>query len=86
MVKWLKKVIEVINISRREMNGSNFEPSQNQMHMLARVIVPFDDFLRHLTIPPVLKTFETKISPPTLFSLMLISSYNNFIEISDLQF
>ena len=68
------------------MNGSNFEPSQNQMHMLARVIVPFDDFLRHLTIPPVLKTFESKISSPTLFSLMLISSYNNFIEISDLQF
>ena len=34
------------------MNGSNFEPSQNQMHMLARVIVSFHDFLSHLTIPP----------------------------------
>ena len=26
-------------------NGSNFEPSQNQMHMLARVIISLDDFL-----------------------------------------
>ena len=36
------------------MNGSNFEPFQNQMHMLARDIVSIDDFLSHLTIPPVL--------------------------------
>ena len=35
------------------MNGSNFEPSQNQMHMLARAIVSVDDFLSHLIIPPV---------------------------------
>ena len=34
------------------MNGSNFEPSQNQMHMLARDIVSIDDFLSHLTILP----------------------------------
>ena len=33
---------------------SNLEPSQNQMHMLARVIVSFDDFLSHLTILPEL--------------------------------
>ena len=43
----------VINISRIKMNGLNFEPSQNQMHMLSRVISSFDDFLSHLTIPPV---------------------------------
>ena len=35
------------------MNGSNFEPSQFQMHMLARDIVSIDDFLSHLNIPPV---------------------------------
>ena len=35
------------------MSGSNFEPSQNQMQMLARDIVSIDDFLSHLTIPPV---------------------------------
>ena len=39
---------------REKMNGSNFEPSQNQMHMLARDFVSIDDFLSHLTIPPVL--------------------------------
>ena len=34
----------VIIISMRKMNGSNFEPTRNQMHMLTRVIVPFGDF------------------------------------------
>ena len=37
--------------NKRKMNGSNFEPSQNQMHMLACDIVSIDDFLSHLTIP-----------------------------------
>ena len=37
----------------RNNNYSNFEPSQNQMHMLARVIVSFDDLLSQLTIPSV---------------------------------
>ena len=36
-----------------KMNGSNFEPSKNDMHMLARVIVPFDDFFSHYNVPPV---------------------------------
>ena len=35
-------------------NGSNFEPSQNQMYMLARDIVSIDDFLSYLTIAPYL--------------------------------
>ena len=52
----LKKVshfgkTHVINISRRKMNGSNFESSQNQM--LTSVLVSFDNFLSHLPIPPV---------------------------------
>ena len=32
------------------MNGSNFEQSQNQMHI--RFLVSFDDFLIHLAIHP----------------------------------
>ena len=39
--------------NQRKMNCSNFEPLQNQMQMLARDIVSIDDFLSHLTIPPV---------------------------------
>ena len=35
------------------MNGSNFEPSQYQLCMLARVIVFSEDVMSHLTIPPV---------------------------------
>ena len=38
---------------KEKMSGSNGEPSQNQIHMLVRVMVSFDDFLSHLTIPPV---------------------------------
>ena len=30
-----------------------FEPTQNQFHMLARVIVSFDDLSSYLAIPPV---------------------------------
>ena len=37
--------------NKGKMSGSNFEPSQNQMHMLARVIVSPDDFLSHLKVP-----------------------------------
>ena len=53
--KWASSVKKhVTNILRRNYgkhNGSNFEPSRNQMHMLASVIVSFDYFLSHLTIP-----------------------------------
>ena len=48
--------------NKRKMNGSNFEPSQNQKHMLARDIVSIDDFLSHLTIPPVCTLIETVTS------------------------
>ena len=41
-----------LNNSRRKINGSIFEPSQNPMHMPALVIVSYDEFLSHLTIPP----------------------------------
>ena len=40
------------------MNSSNFDPSQNQM--LLRAIVSVDDFLIHLTIPPVV-TLKSEI-------------------------
>ena len=46
--------------NKAKMSGSNFEPSQNQMHMLARVMVSFDDFLSQLTIPPVWNIFICK--------------------------
>ena len=32
---------------KEKMSGSNVEPSQIQIHMLARVMVSFDDFLSH---------------------------------------
>ena len=43
------------------MNGSNFEPSQFQMHMLARAIVSLDDFLSHLNIPPVFENQDLSL-------------------------
>ena len=46
----------------RGKNDSNFEPSQNQMHMLVRVIVSFDDFLSRLTIPPVWLNYSILIT------------------------
>ena len=39
--------------NKGRMNGTNCGPSQNQMHMPARVIVSFGDFLSHFTIPLV---------------------------------
>ena len=40
------------------MHGSNFEASQNQMHMLARAIVSSEDYLSHLTTRPYLTTIS----------------------------
>ena len=34
-----------------KMNGSNFEPSQNQVHIQVRIIVSFNDLLSHPTFP-----------------------------------
>ena len=44
------------------MNDSNFESSRIQMHMQARDIVSIDDFLSHLSIPPVCTLIETVTS------------------------
>ena len=46
--------------NKGKMSGSNFEPSQNQMHMLARDMVSFDDLFSHITIPPVWNIFICK--------------------------
>jgi len=54
---WKKNTWSVFRGENKgKMNGSNFEPSQNHMHMLACVMVSFDDFLSHLTILPALTT------------------------------
>jgi len=39
--------------NKRKMNGSNFKPSRFQMQSLSCDLTSFDDFLSHLTIPPV---------------------------------
>ena len=36
-----------------KLNGSNFEPSQNHMHIPSCDMTSFDVFLSHLKIPPV---------------------------------
>ena len=38
---------------KEKLNGSNFGPSQDFMHMPSRVNISFDDFLGHLRVPPV---------------------------------
>ena len=38
---------------KEKLNGSNFGPSQNRMHMPSRDNISFDDFLGHLGDPPV---------------------------------
>ena len=53
------------------MNGSNFEPSQFQMHMLAREIVSLDDFLSHLTIHPVSLHAKKSVSVKEKFLIIL---------------
>ena len=42
----------MLNISSRN-SDSNFESSQNQMHISSRDLASFDEFLSHLKIPRV---------------------------------
>jgi len=55
-----------------KINDSNFESSQNQMHMLARVIVSFENFLSHLTLPPVIESACIPIHMMILFHLTFV--------------
>ena len=62
--------------NKGRMNGTNCGPSQNQMHMPARVIVSFGDFLSHFTIPLV-TFFQLR-----LFRACAATDSENFFQMS----
>ena len=76
ILRWLK--IGIIFVSNSiclmvtKINDSNFESSQNQMHMLARVIVSFENFLSHLTLPPVIESAYISLHMMILFHLTFV--------------
>ena len=58
---------------KEKLNCSNFEPSQDFMHMPSRAKIFFDDFLGHLRVPSVL--LSSPIS--RILNLYLVPNYCN---------
>ena len=49
---------------KQKLNGSNFEPSQNHMHIPTCDIGSFDDFLSYLRVRPVIRIPTVKLKIP----------------------